>query len=70
MNIPQRTTPAVEDLRHFYVGKDIKDVPHPALILDKGVAHRNCEALLNAVSHLGLGFRAHIKTHKVGIPKD
>jgi len=65
MTIPQRNSPPVEDLRQFYVGKNIQDVPKPAVILDKAKVHRHCQSMLKAVETLGLGFRAHVKTHKV-----
>ncbi|PNP78939.1 hypothetical protein FNYG_07804 [Fusarium nygamai] len=64
MTIPQRQTPPVEELRQFYVGKSIHDVPKPAVILDRARVNRHCQSMLNAVDALGLGFRAHVKTHK------
>lgn len=68
MTIPQRHSPPVEDLRQFYVGKNIHDVPKPAVILDKAKIQRHCQPMLKAVETLGLGFRAHVKTHKVNYP--
>ena len=65
MAIPQRQTPPIEDLRRFYVGKNIDDVPKPAVMLDKAKINRHCQSMLKAVETLGLGFRAHVKTHKV-----
>ncbi|RGP64461.1 caib baif family enzyme [Fusarium longipes] len=64
MTIPQRQTPPIEELRQFYVGKSIHDVPKPAVILDKARIHRHCQSMLTAVDALGLHFRAHVKTHK------
>ncbi|KAH7032179.1 putative serine dehydratase domain-containing protein [Macrophomina phaseolina] len=64
MSIPQALTPPIEDLRQFYVGKDISDVPKPAAILDVAIARRHCGSMLDAVRALGVGFRAHVKTHK------
>ncbi|WKT48151.1 D-serine dehydratase-like domain [Fusarium oxysporum f. sp. vasinfectum] len=64
MAIPQRQTPPIEELRQFYVGKSIHDVPKPAVILDKTRVTRHCQSMLTAVDTLGLGFRAHVKTHK------
>ncbi|KAF4342733.1 D-serine dehydratase [Fusarium beomiforme] len=64
MSIPQRQTPPIEELRQFYVGKSIHDVPKPAVILDRSRVARHCESMLRAVETLGLGFRAHVKTHK------
>ncbi|KAG7412640.1 D-serine dehydratase [Fusarium oxysporum f. sp. rapae] len=64
MAIPQRHTPPIEELRQFYVGKSIHDVPKPAVILDRARVDRHCQSMLRAVKTLGLGFRAHVKTHK------
>ena len=65
MAVPQRLIPNVDDLRKFYVGRDITEVPKPALILDRAKMRRHCQSLLNAVDSLGVDFRAHVKTHKV-----
>lgn len=67
MSIPQRQNPSVESLREFYVGKSIHDVPKPALVLDKAKMRHHCQTLANAAEALGVGFRGHIKTHKVSI---
>ncbi|KAM0380752.1 hypothetical protein ACHAPK_001360, partial [Fusarium culmorum] len=64
MAIPQRQTPPIEVLRQFYVGKNIHNVPKPAVILDKARIVRHCQSMLDSVDALGLGFRAHVKTHK------
>ena len=59
----------VESLRPLllerYVGRDIRDSEAPAAVVDVAVARRNCASMLKAASALGLGFRAHMKTHKV-----
>lgn len=65
MAIPQRQTPPIEELRQFYVGKNIHHVPKPAVILDKARIARHCQSMLDSVDALGLDFRAHVKTHKV-----
>ncbi|CAF3576074.1 unnamed protein product [Fusarium graminearum] len=64
MAIPQRQTPPIEELRQFYVGKNIHHVPKPAVILDKARIARHCQSMLDSVDALGLDFRAHVKTHK------
>ncbi|KAI8680740.1 D-ser-dehydrat domain-containing protein [Fusarium sp. Ph1] len=64
MTLPQRHAPPHDELRQFYVGKDIHDVPKPAVILDVSRVQRHCQSMLEAVDALGVGFRAHIKTHK------
>lgn len=65
MAVPQRLVPSTDDLREFYVGKDINDVPKPAVVLDRAKVRRHCQSLLEAVDSLGVDFRAHVKTHKV-----
>ncbi|RAL13720.1 D-serine ammonia-lyase DSD1 [Aspergillus homomorphus CBS 101889] len=61
---PARPLPSSEDLKQFYVGKDVNDVPKPAVILDVAIIKRHCQAMLDAAKALNVGFRAHIKTHK------
>ena len=63
--VPQRSTPSREELCQLFVGKTIREVPKPAAIMDIAVARRNCAAVDEAVAALGVGFRAHVKTHKV-----
>ncbi|KAM0344783.1 hypothetical protein ACHAPU_007158 [Fusarium lateritium] len=64
MAIPQRQTPSIQELRDFYVGKSIYHVPKPAVVLDKARIERHCQSMRSAVDTLGVGFRAHVKTHK------
>lgn len=49
------------------MGKRIEDLPTPAAILDERVLRRNCERMLQATETLGIGFRPHVKTHKVSV---
>ena len=65
MALPQRLAPPHDELLQFYVGKDIHDVPKPTVILDVSRVRRHCQSMLEAVDALGVGFRAHVKTHKV-----
>lgn len=58
-------TPSQEDLQKFYVGKDISDVPKPAAVLDVAIIRRHCETMLRTIKTLDVGFRAHVKSHKV-----
>lgn len=69
MSPPQRLNPSLESLRLLYVGKNIHQVPKPALVLDRAKMRRHCQSLAKAAETLGVGFRAHVKTHKVGIQK-
>jgi D-serine ammonia-lyase len=43
----------------------IDDLPVPSALLDLDIVKQNCDEMLAMVQKLGLGFRAHIKTHKV-----
>lgn len=65
MAVPQRLVPNINELRQFYVGKDIFEVPKPAVVLDRAKMRRHCQSLSNAMDSLGVSFRAHVKTHKV-----
>ncbi|KAF5009932.1 hypothetical protein FDECE_3874 [Fusarium decemcellulare] len=65
MSVPQRFAPSLDELRQFYVGKDIHDVPKPAVILDAARVRRHCDSMRGAANALDVGFRAHVKTHKV-----
>ncbi|KAH6877203.1 putative serine dehydratase domain-containing protein [Thelonectria olida] len=47
-----------------YVGESISDIPKPAAILDAAIVRKHCSSMLKAVRHLGVDFRAHVKTHK------
>lgn len=59
------TLPSKEELTKFYVGKDIVDVPKPAAVLDVAIIRRHCERMKRTVKALDVGFRFHVKTHKV-----
>lgn len=54
-----------EALVKEFVGKSIADVPTPAAVMNVAAARRNCERMLEAAKKLDLGWRAHVKTHKV-----
>lgn len=63
--IPKRPLPDQKVLRDFYVGKHISQVPKPAAVLDVAKIRRHCSSMLETVKELGVGFRPHVKTHKV-----
>jgi D-serine deaminase-like pyridoxal phosphate-dependent protein len=54
-----------EQLRARYVGKTLHEVPTPSCVLDLAKLDVNCKQMVDAVQRLGLGWRPHIKTHKV-----
>ena len=58
-------SPSEAALKSYFVGRQVKDVQAPAAIIDVAVVKRNCEYMLEAAEKLGVGFRAHVKTHKV-----
>ncbi|KAJ5332515.1 uncharacterized protein N7506_006298 [Penicillium brevicompactum] len=58
------SNPSQNDLRQFYIGKDVGDVPKPAAVLDVGLIRRHCGTMLDTINKLNVGFRAHIKSHK------
>lgn len=59
------TSTLKDELRAQYVGKTLHDVPTPSVVLDVAKLEVNCERMLDAVKRLDLGWRPHIKTHKV-----
>lgn len=59
--IPQASETA---LKHHFLGRQIKDVQAPAVVIDAAVVRRNCKLMLETAKELGVGFRAHVKTHK------
>ena len=63
--IQEYPAPSAAGLRLAYVGKHVSDLAAPAAIIDAAVVRRNCAYMHEAVRSLGVGFRAHIKTHKV-----
>ena len=52
------------ELRKLYVKKRLHEVACPGAIIDIAKVRKNCKLMLDAVAHLGLSFRAHVKTHK------
>jgi hypothetical protein len=52
-------------LANQFVGQKLESVPTPAVVLDRAIIRRNCDAMLNVCKELGVGFRAHVKSHKV-----
>ncbi|KAI0106603.1 putative serine dehydratase domain-containing protein [Hypoxylon sp. NC0597] len=64
MDTPEQITAKKVKLEQLYVGKDIADVPKPAIVLDIAKARRHCSSMLAATKALGVAFRPHIKTHK------
>jgi D-serine deaminase-like pyridoxal phosphate-dependent protein len=57
--------PNLSSLQLQYVGQPLTSLPTPAAILDRSIIRKNCDAMLNVCKELGVGFRAHVKSHKV-----
>jgi D-serine ammonia-lyase len=60
-------TPSAAALQIQFVGKKLQEIQAPAAVIDAAVVRRNCKLMLDATAKLGVGFRAHVKTHKVGL---
>ena len=58
-------SPSEAALKLQFVGKTFQEIPTPAAIIDVAIVRRNCQLMLETAEHLGVGFRAHVKTHKV-----
>lgn len=65
----------ISELRSHYIGKILRQIPTPSAVLDRAIVARNCAFMLDACAGpdgkesarrgLGVGFRAHVKSHKV-----
>ena len=62
---PLLPLPSQQELRQVFIGQKLKNVPTPAAVLDRNVVQRNCLQMLKACEALQVGFRPHVKTHKV-----
>lgn len=49
-----------------YIGQKIHMLPTPSAVISRPVLEKNCSRVLQAVDALSVGFRPHVKTHKVG----
>ena len=52
-------------LHEMFVGKQLEQMPTPAVVLDLAVVERNCTQMLETCKALEVDFRPHMKTHKV-----
>ena len=57
--------PSTSRLEETFVGKNLREVPTPAAVVDRAVVRRNCDQMLKACETLQVDFRPHVKTHKV-----
>jgi hypothetical protein len=58
-------SPSEAALKLQFVGKHLGVAQTPSAIIDAAVVRRNCQLMLDAAAQLKVGFRAHVKTHKV-----
>lgn len=61
---PTYPLPSHASLQLQYVGKKLENLLTPAAIIDRAVVRTNCNAMLDVCGKLGVGFRAHVKSHK------
>ena len=61
--------PSEAALKLQFLGKHLRDVPAPAVVIDAAVVRRNCQYMIDTAKEFGLKFRAHVKTHKVSETK-
>ena len=54
----------LDTLKQQFLGAHLADLPTPSLILDRALLRKNCTAMLDVCEQLGVGFRAHVKSHK------
>lgn len=57
--------PDRQELLKAFTGVFVGDLPTPAAVVDRTLMGRNCDAMLHVCKELGVGFRAHVKSHKV-----
>ena len=62
---PSEPGPPNTTLHETLVGKRLQDVATPAAIVDQAIVRKNCKQMLSSVGALQVGFRPHVKTHKV-----
>lgn len=60
------STTTKDDTQAQFLGTKLQDLPTPSAVLDVAKVEVNCQRMLDAVRRLDLGWRPHIKTHKVG----
>ena len=72
--IPQSETlyklsflPDKDALLEKYLGKSLDTLRTPAMIIDRKLFAQNCSSMHLKAREWGASFRAHLKTHKVGL---
>lgn len=57
-------------LKERLVGKTLHEVPTPSIVLDLAKLEENCQRMMDTAAKNGIGWRAHIKTHKASLVPD
>ena len=65
LSSPSYPVPSKTMLHEMFVGKQLEQMPTPAVVLDLAVVERNCTQMLETCKALEVDFRPHMKTHKV-----
>lgn len=60
-------TPSKAALQERLLGQTLYEVPTPSIVLDLAKLEVNCHRMMDAAEKNGIGWRAHIKTHKVSL---
>jgi D-serine deaminase-like pyridoxal phosphate-dependent protein len=64
MTILNYPLPSREALLSQFRGQPLTALPTPAVVLDRALVAKHCAAMLRVCAALGVGFRAHVKSHK------
>ncbi|RLV89903.1 hypothetical protein JA1_004923 [Spathaspora sp. JA1] len=66
MKYPSDLTPTAnkQQLCEQYVGKSIKELPTPSIVIDRSQFRENCQQMIVNAKKINADFRPHIKTHK------
>ena len=59
--------PDKDALLENYLGKSLETLRTPAMIIDRRLFAQNCSSMHLKAREWGASFRAHLKTHKVGL---
>lgn len=59
--------PNKQPLLNEFRGRDITTLRTPAVVIDRALFKRNCTRMHENAKQWGASFRAHVKTHKVGV---
>src|ERR1700729_1125709 len=61
--------PQKQELLNEFVGKPLKALRTPAMVIDRHIFAQNCARMHEKAAQWGASFRAHLKTHKVNVAR-